>query len=360
MPLPGFARTLPLCLGLTLTSLTPAHAFELFLGSPELPEVLTATRLKQAPAAVPGSISVLDRDLIRASGAREITELLRLVPGLIVVPDDIKVQVNYHGGHAPQARRMQVLIDGRSVYRPGLAEVDWKDLPVSLEDIERIEVFRGPNTVSYGANALTGVINIITLKPHEALGTQVRYTHGQRGIRDSYASHGFGWTQGALRFSLSSREDTGFDHRSDGSPYHDDISVQRFNLRATHELSDNQSLDGQLAFADGTHDDRNRHQPIKGVELLPGEQDELTERKNRSYAGSLRWNWDINPNHSLYVQGSLQHWERIWERRACDAVALFSPALRSLYRGDPSYSNQLLTALLKGDPIPAGTLEQEN
>src|SRR5690606_32138201 len=109
--------------------------------------------------------------------------------------------VNYHGGHAPQARRMQVLIDGRSVYRPGLAEVDWKDLPVSLEDIERIEVFRGPNTVSYGANALTGVINIITLKPQEALGTQVRYTHGQRGIRDSYASHGFGWTQGALRFS---------------------------------------------------------------------------------------------------------------------------------------------------------------
>src|SRR5690606_3548681 len=123
VPSPGFARALPLCLGLTLTNLAPAHAFELFLGSPELPEVLTATRLQQSPAAVPGSISVLDRELIKASGARELTELLRLVPGLIVVPDDIKVQVNYHGGHAAQARRMQVLIDGRSVFRPGLAEV---------------------------------------------------------------------------------------------------------------------------------------------------------------------------------------------------------------------------------------------
>lgn len=118
---------------------------------------------------MPGSISVLDRELIQASGARELTELLRLVPGMIVVTDDIKVQVNYHGGHAAQARRMQVLIDGRSVYRPGLAEVDWKDLPVSLEDIERIEVFRGPNTVSYGANALTGVVNIITRRPEESL-----------------------------------------------------------------------------------------------------------------------------------------------------------------------------------------------
>lgn len=121
MPFPGLAKSLPpLLLGLTLTSLDSANAFELFLGTPELPEVLTATRLKQAPAAVPGSISVLDRELIQASGARELTELLRLVPGMIVVTDDIKVQVNYHGGHAAQARRMQVLIDGRSVYRPGL------------------------------------------------------------------------------------------------------------------------------------------------------------------------------------------------------------------------------------------------
>lgn len=51
------------------------------------------------------------------------------------------------------------------MYRPGLASVDWSDLPLALEDVERIEVFRGPNTVSYGANALMGVINIITRAP---------------------------------------------------------------------------------------------------------------------------------------------------------------------------------------------------
>lgn len=357
MPPPGFAKPLPpLLLGLTLTTISSANAYELFLSTPELPEILTATRLQQAPAAVPGSISVLDRQLIQASGARELTELLRLVPGMIVVPDDIKVQVNYHGGHAAQARRMQVLIDGRSVYRPGLAEVDWKDLPVSLEDIERIEVFRGPNTVSYGANALTGVVNIITRRPEDSLGTQVTYTYGQRGIRDGYARHGLAWDEGALRVSVSSRQDTGFDHRSDGSDFHDDINLQRFNLSATQALATNQSLDWQLAFSNGRQEERNHHHPTLNVDLQPGERDEFTERVSRNYAASLRWNWDINPNHSLHVQSSLQHWERIWEWRSCDATVLFSPELRKLYQDDPAYAMALIG---NNAPLGYGTPEQQ-
>jgi iron complex outermembrane receptor protein len=73
--------------------------------------------------------------------------------------------VNYHGTNTTEARRMQVLVDVRSVYRPGLATVDWTDIPLAVEDIERIEVFRGPNTATYGANALMGVINIISTPP---------------------------------------------------------------------------------------------------------------------------------------------------------------------------------------------------
>src|SRR5690606_34357754 len=60
----------------------------------------------------------------------------------------------------------------------------------------------------------------------------------------------------------------------------------------------------------------------------------------------------------LYVQGSLQHWERVWEYRTCDAAVLFSPELRSLYRADPHYTTSLLTALLDEEPIPDGTPEQ--
>lgn len=132
-------------------------AADLFNDPSGVPEVLTATRLKQSPAEVPGSISVLDRELIVASGARDIPELMRLVPGMMVgYLSGNQPTVNYHGTSMSGARRLQVLIDGRSVYRPGLASVDWSDLPLALEDVERIEVFRGPNTVSYGANALMG------------------------------------------------------------------------------------------------------------------------------------------------------------------------------------------------------------
>ena len=62
-----------------------------------------------------------------------------------------------------------------------------------MEDIERIEVFRGPNTVSYGANALMAVVNIITRRPADSHGTRMKVTQGQRGINDFYASQGVGW-----------------------------------------------------------------------------------------------------------------------------------------------------------------------
>lgn len=75
-------------------------------------------------------MTVLDSELIRASGARDIPELLRLVPGMMVGYNaGNQPTVNYHGSNVNDARRMQVLIDGRSVYRAGLATVDWSDIP---------------------------------------------------------------------------------------------------------------------------------------------------------------------------------------------------------------------------------------
>lgn len=212
-------------------------AADLFNDPSGVPEVLTATRLKQSPAEVPGSISVLDRELIVASGARDIPELMRLVPGMMVgYLSGNQPTVNYHGTSMSGARRLQVLIDGRSVYRPGLASVDWSDLPLALEDVERIEVFRGPNTVSYGANALMGVINIITRAPGESPGTRLKYTAGQRGIRDWYASQSIALEDSDFRLSLSGQEDDGFDRDHDGHALRDGRRLSRFNLNASHSL----------------------------------------------------------------------------------------------------------------------------
>ncbi|MDE2585018.1 MAG: TonB-dependent receptor plug domain-containing protein, partial [Betaproteobacteria bacterium] len=134
----------------------------------DVPMVLTVSRLRQAVADAPAAVTVIDRQMIRDSGAWDVTDALRLVPGMYVgssadngvfVPN---ATVSYHGMADAYSRRMQVLVDGRSIYTPLFGGPIWSTLPIALDDIERIEVSRGPNSVTYGANSFLGVINIIT------------------------------------------------------------------------------------------------------------------------------------------------------------------------------------------------------
>ncbi|MDT9674816.1 TonB-dependent receptor [Pseudomonas lini] len=350
----GFPRPRsPLVLALIFSS--PLLADDLFLDNDPLPQVLTATRLKQSPAAVPGSMTVIDSELINASGARDISELLRLVPGMMVGNiSGNQAAVNYHGTNASEARRMQVLIDGRSVYRAGLATVDWSDIPVAMEDIERIEVFRGPNTVSYGANALMAVVNIITRKPADSHGTRLKVTRGQRGINDFYASQGMGWDSGDLRLSLSGQQDDGFDSDRTGADYRDSRRLNRFSLAVSQTLNENQSIDLQLNAKDGTNQRPYTYRPVfSGITAAGNNSDVIA----KDYAGSLRWNLDINPDHSLYIQGSAQHWDRQQTWRACDAEISFSPELTELWQLNPNYTERLARNMVRFTSLgaPAGT-----
>jgi len=328
-----------------------AAANDLFIDNADLPQVLTATRLKQSPAAVPGSMTVLDSELIRASGARDIPDLLRLVPGMMIgYGAGNQPTVNYHGTNVNEARRMQVLIDGRSVYRAGLATVDWSDIPVALEDIERIEVFRGPNTVSYGANALMAVVNILTRNPADSHGTRMKLTRGENGIDDYYLSHGLGWDGGDLRLSVSGQKDDGFDENQFGQDYRDSRRLNRFNLSVSHTLAPNQTLEWQLAAKEGSNQRPYTYQPVFGRYAAGNDADVNA----KDYAGSARWNIDFNPEHSLYIQGSAQHFDRQQVWRACDALMAFSPALTQLWQLNPDFAEKVARNLSTGN-LPTTT-----
>ncbi|MCJ1888454.1 TonB-dependent receptor [Pseudomonas sp. LA21] len=344
---------LPLCLLAALLA-GQAVAGDLFVDRVEVPDVLTASRLKQSPAEVPGSMTVLDRDLIHATGARDIPELMRLVPGMMVgYLSGNQATVNYHGTNVTEARRLQVLVDGRSVYRPGLATVDWSDIPVAIEDIDRIEVFRGPNAVSYGANALMGVINILTRHPADSQGTRLKYTTGQNGIRDWYASQGLRGEASDYRLSLSGQADDGFDHDQFDRDYRDGRRLSRFNLVANHSLDLRNSLDWQIAAKEGSNQRPYNYRPVfDGIPAGDSDSD-LTAR---DYAGSLRWTFDANPQHSFYVQGYAEHWERLQDFRACEAQIVFSPQLAQLWALNPKYVNKLGDAL---PSIPKGTAQEQ-
>ncbi len=130
----------------------------------DLPTVLTLSRMPQSTAEAPEAVTAIGPELIRASGARTIPDLLRLVPGFYVAFKNAHfASVTHHGYTDDYSRRMQVLIDGRSVFTPYfVGGVDWMSLPITIQDIDTIEVVRGTNSAAFGSNAFLGVVNIIT------------------------------------------------------------------------------------------------------------------------------------------------------------------------------------------------------
>lgn len=312
---------------------------DLALGATELPSVLSATRLKQSPAEVPGSMTVIDRELIRASGARDIPEILRLVPGMkIGYLDGSRANVNYHGTNTTEARRMQVLVDGRSVYRPGLATVDWTDIPLAIEDIERIEVFRGPNTVTYGANALMGVVNIISTRPELTQGTRLKVTSGTRGVKDLYGSQGFEFGNSLARLSVFGKEDSGFDSADAGNDFRDGRRLNALNLLGDTTLSASQTLSWQFGAKEGTNQRDNAYTVLAessndafAYDRAISEHDANADVTAKDYFAQLHWKNDISPSHRLEVKSYAQHMERLSQSRACDSPVVFSPELRALY-----------------------------
>jgi iron complex outermembrane receptor protein len=134
-------------------------------------EVTTSTKTPQPLLASPAATFVLTADDIRRSGATSLPELLRTVPGVAVARiDSDHWSVGIRGFGDQFSKSVLVLIDGRNVYTPLFAGIPWGIQDVLFEDIERIEVIRGPGGTVWGANAVNGVINIITKNTRETQG----------------------------------------------------------------------------------------------------------------------------------------------------------------------------------------------
>ena len=126
-------------------------------------QVTSVSKRTQKVADAAAAIFVITQEDIRRSGATSIPEALRLVPGVQVARiDENKWAISSRGFNGRFANKLLVLIDGRSVYTPLFSGVYWDAQDVMLEDVDRIEVIRGPGATLWGANAVNGVINIIT------------------------------------------------------------------------------------------------------------------------------------------------------------------------------------------------------
>ncbi|NQT13831.1 MAG: TonB-dependent receptor [Planctomycetes bacterium] len=138
-------------------------------------EVSTVSRTESTVGRSPAAVFVITNEMIRRSGARNIPDVLRMAPGLQVARIDAnKWAVSARGFNGYFANKLLVQIDGRSVYTPLYAGVYWDVQELVLDDIERIEVVRGPGAAVWGANAVNGVINIITKDARETQGSLVQ------------------------------------------------------------------------------------------------------------------------------------------------------------------------------------------
>ena len=144
--------------------------------APALQEVVTSvSRQKSTVGRSPAAVYVVTADMIRRSGATSIAEALRMVPGMNVAKrDNNKWAISVRGFNARYANKLLVQIDGRTVYTPTFAGTYWDVQDVVLEDIERIEVIRGPGATVWGANAVNGVVNVITKSADKTTGVYIK------------------------------------------------------------------------------------------------------------------------------------------------------------------------------------------
>jgi iron complex outermembrane recepter protein len=170
-------------------------------------EVTTAAKEPEEVWKTPAAIYVLTQDDIRRSGATSIPEVLRLVPGVEVARINSNTwSIGIRGFGSALSRSVLVLIDGRSVYTPLYAGVYWDVQNVLLEDVDRIEVIRGPGGTIWGSNAVNGVINIITKNAQDTRGAYASTSGGNidqnrsavrygadAGIKSSYRAYAMGF-----------------------------------------------------------------------------------------------------------------------------------------------------------------------
>ncbi|MCM2269205.1 MAG: TonB-dependent receptor, partial [Thermoanaerobaculia bacterium] len=166
--------------------------------------VVTASRTEQALNDAPSAITVLDQKTIEGIPADDYGDLLRNVPGLNVSQTSARdINISSRGSTNTLATSQLVLVDGRSLYLDFFGFVMWDFLPTNPLEIKQIEAVRGPGSAVWGANALSGVVNVITKRPKEIVGTAILLGAGEVGTKLASVTHAGISESGDFGYKLS-------------------------------------------------------------------------------------------------------------------------------------------------------------
>ena len=253
-PLPGYTEELS-----TKSKHVPIPELELFKEeeavSVPIPElelikeeetVSIASRYEQPISQAASDVYVITDEDIRQSGATDLPTVLRRIPGMEVMQTTgADFDVSVRGDNQLAANKLLVLVDGRSIYVDAQGIVYWKALPITLPEIKKIEVLKGPASAVYGFNAFDGIINIITKSPEEMKGTTLQFGGGEFGTITSAAIHAGTAGKFGYRLSVGHDQNNQWDNRNALA-----VRTNKFNVQTQYAISSLAKLSISGGFVD--------------------------------------------------------------------------------------------------------------
>jgi iron complex outermembrane receptor protein len=306
-PFLRMASLLPLLLALPAAAdpAAPSDIADLSIEELANIQITSVSRKPEALARAAASVFVITADDIRRSGYSSIAEVLRLAPNLQVANGTSGAYaisargMNGSGSSAPN--KLQVLVDGRSVYAPLFSGVFWDVQNLMLEDVDRIEVISGPGGTLWGANAVNGVINITTRAARETTGSLAVLAAGEDGhdaaFRQGGAMDGGHWRVFGKYLDLRHTVLAG------GGAVDDARHQAQVGMRADWERGPNQFSVNANAY-------RGKGQQAKPGSLQTGAQVVLGDIPTSGVNLAGRWTHQLAAGGNLSVQGSLERTER--------------------------------------------------
>jgi len=295
-------------------------------------EVSTVSKKNDAMFATPAAITVITAEDIRRSGHQSIPEVLRMVPGVHVARiDSNKWAITARGFNSMYAEKLLVLIDGRTVYTPLYSGVYWDVQDLMLEDVEQIEIVKGPGGTLWGANAVNSIINIITKKARDTQGTLV--TGGIGTEEKGFSSLRYGGKLGenayyrvyAKYFNRDESVYANGDHANDRSDMlregfridwdyseQDQITLQGDFYDGHSAQRIRQTSPGPAPFVPGTNFQADNNMDIRGLNTLA----RWTRKHSDSSSTSLQFYYDRTERYAIQLGESRDTFDIDFQHRS--------------------------------------------
>ena len=229
----------------------------------DFPIVISATKSKQSLRDAPATVTRITAEDIAKRDPQNIAELLRMVPGFVVYSHDADdMVVSYHGANGAKSKRIGILINGFPIVVDDWSKISWNLLPVSLENIERIEVVQGASASSYGNDAFQAAINIITKDPSSTPQDYLHVYTSSYGGKNALYRHS---AKVADTFFNVTAESINLDGMNKESAPRDDLTQKRITFDSTTELKHG-ALEARVTLLDSEEEEFNSS--ISGFSFL--------------------------------------------------------------------------------------------